>query len=114
MGIHVSSPVIESTSATLEVELLCMERGHAFAWSFRYRLERTAAGWIVRSVEELSITDGDSSNRSTSSSENAMLSEEKLALSGPPTRRSIPPRDRAIHEAGKRKSIQHATLRTHA
>jgi hypothetical protein len=56
MGIHVSRPVIESTTATLEVELLCMKSAASFAWLFRYRLERTATGWVVRAVEELEIT----------------------------------------------------------
>lgn len=56
MGLHISTPIIESNSATLEVQLLCMEGATAFAWLFRYYLERAAADWVVHAVEELEIT----------------------------------------------------------
>ena len=56
MGIRVSLPAIESGSANIDVELLCMKGATAFAWVFRYRLEHTGIAWIVREVDELEIS----------------------------------------------------------
>ena len=56
MGVHISEPEVSSRMVTFDLELLCSEGGSTFAWMFKFTMLQTQHGWIVRELQELSIT----------------------------------------------------------